>query len=93
MLRQFHDLGVSRHLLLVATGECLDLDIGKKPFNLAVGELGSLDTSRRADAFDSRNPAQACDLRCHFTIHFSIQFHPISGIPCAAPIQDLFVRL
>ena len=57
----FHDGGVAGDLLLVAAGKGLDLQIGKKALNFAVGKLTTLDACRRADALDCRNAAQGAE--------------------------------
>ena len=48
--QEIHDLGVTRHLLLVARTETLDLRVGQQALNLPVGRLATFDPRRGADA-------------------------------------------
>jgi hypothetical protein len=55
---QIHQLGVAGHLLLVAGGEGLDLQVRQQLLHLPVGQLAALDAGRGADALDGGHAAQ-----------------------------------
>jgi len=55
---QVHQLGVAGHLLLVAGGEGLDLQVRQQLLHFPVGQRAALDASRGADALDGCHAAQ-----------------------------------
>jgi hypothetical protein len=55
---RFHRHGVARHLLLVGRREGFGLNTAEQCFHFPVGELGALDSSRRAGILDGRDLAE-----------------------------------
>ena len=49
---------ISGHLLLVAGGKRLDLQIGQQALDVAIGKLAAIDAGGRPDALDGGHPAQ-----------------------------------